>query len=112
MAKHMVKCPICNQMFDANKEPYVMINSRRYAHEKCYQSSQEQEDKIQHDKRVLEEYIKELFGYKTLPERVNRQIKQYITNKNYTYSGIYKTLKYWFEIKKGDIEKANGGIGM
>ena len=88
MAKHMVKCPICNQMFDANQEPYVMINSRRYAHLKCQQTAE------------------------TQAEKVNRQIKQYVTEKNYSYSGILKTLKYWFEIKKGDIEKANGGIGI
>ena len=96
MAKHMVKCPICNQMFDANTEPYVMINSRRYAHESCFQSSHDQEMKIKKDIATLEAYIKELFGYKTLPEKVNRQIKQYINEKNYSYSGIYKTLKYWF----------------
>ena len=35
-----------------------------------------------------------------------------MTENNYTYSGILKTLKYWFEIKKGDLEKANGGIGI
>lgn len=112
MAKHMVKCPICNQMFDANKEPYVMVNSRRYAHLKCQEGAAAHELKIQQDKEKLESYIKELFGYKQLPERVKKQIKSYINERNYSYSGIYKTLKYWFEIKKGDIEKANGGIGI
>ena len=112
MAKHMVKCPICNKMFDANQEPYVMISSRRYAHLSCQQSAQEQAEQIQKDKEALEQYIKQLFNYKTLPEKVNRQIKQYVTERNYTYSGILKTLKYWFEIKQGDIEKANGGIGI
>ena len=31
---------------------------------------------------------------------------------HYTYSGIYKTLQYWYEIKNNDISKANGGIGI
>lgn len=113
MSKHMVKCPICGETFDANVEPYVMVsNNRRYAHKKCYNETKDKEDKIKNDKLVLENYIKELFGYKTLPEKVNRQIKQYIKDKNYSYSGIYKTLKYWFDVKNGDIAKANGGIGI
>lgn len=36
----------------------------------------------------------------------------YITEYNYTYSGILSTLKYAFEIKHNDISKANGGIGI
>lgn len=31
---------------------------------------------------------------------------------NYTYSGILRTLKYVFEVKNGDLSKANGGIGI
>ena len=31
---------------------------------------------------------------------------------NYTYNGIYLTLKYWYEVKHNDITKANGGIGI
>ena len=31
MAKHMVKCLYCGQMFDANIEPFVKPNARRYA---------------------------------------------------------------------------------
>lgn len=112
MAKHMVKCPICNEMFDANKEPYVMVNSRRYAHLKCQEDVQIREEKIQKDKDNLVKYIQELFGYNKLPEKVNKQIKTYVNDKNYSYSGIHKTLKYWFEIKKGSLEKANGGIGI
>ena len=112
MAKHMVKCPICGEMFDANIEPYVMINSRRYAHEKCQQDAQARMTKEEQDKQALENYIKNLFSYSKLPAKVNSQIKDYVTNRNYSYSAILKTLKYWFDIKKSPIEKANGGIGI
>lgn len=111
MAKHMVKCPICNETFDANQEEYVMIG-RRYAHLRCKQSAQEREEQTKRDKAELETYIKELFKYQQLPEKVKRQIKQYTTENGYTYSGILKTLKYWFDIKNNNIEKANGGIGI
>ena len=56
--------------------------------------------------------LTQLFGYKTLPERVKRQIKKYYSELNYSYSAIYKSLVYFFDIKKNNLEKANGGIGM
>ena len=31
---------------------------------------------------------------------------------NYSYSGILKSLIYFFEIRRNSIEKANGGIGI
>ena len=36
MAKHIVKCLICGNSFDANVEPFIKANSRRYAHLECY----------------------------------------------------------------------------
>ncbi len=112
MAKHIVKCLICGQTFDANIEPYIMVNSRRYAHQKCHEEAEKHKSQEQKDKEKLEKYIKELFGYAQLPVKVNKQIKTYKEELNYSYSAIYKTLKYWFEVKHGDIEKANGGIGI
>lgn len=113
MAKrHLVKCYYCSNTFDANIEPYIMINSRRYAHEQCYKEKQQNEDKTKKDKEILELYIKQLFSYDKIPVRVYKQIKDFVEKDEYTYSGIYKTLKYWFEVQKGDIKKANGGIAI
>ena len=44
--------------------------------------------------------------------RVRKQIKQYREEYNYTYSGIHKALKYFYEVKGNSTEKANGGIGI
>ena len=43
---------------------------------------------------------------------INRNIKRYREEYNYTYSGIHKALIYFFEIKGNSIEKANGNIGI
>lgn len=114
MAKHLVKCFYCGESFDANSTPFVMVNSRRYAHKSCQEEKLASETKQEKDKRVLEEYIKELFGYTSIPPRVSKQIQNYVHDleHHYTYSGIYKTLKYFFEVKSNSIEKANGGIGI
>lgn len=112
VAKHPVKCFYCGITFDANAEPFEKVNSRRYAHKTCHEQHLSTEDKTTHDKRILEEYIKKLFNYDTLPQRVNKQIQNYVHEKEYTYSGIYKTLRYFFEVRGNTIEKANGGIGI
>ena len=114
MAKHLVKCFYCGETFDANSVPFVMVNSRRYAHQSCQEDKLASESKQEKDKRLLEEYIKKLFGYSSIPPRVTKQIQSYVHDleHNYTYSGIHKTLKYFFEVRGNPLEKANGGIGI
>lgn len=108
----MVKCFYCGQTFDASVEPFIKPNSRRYAHKECAESADGHKTKEQKDKETLEDYINELFGTKSISPKVKKQIEDYKVNKNFTYSGMHKTLKYWFEIRKEPLEKANGGIGI
>ena len=111
---HPVKCFYCGHTFDRDRFPFVAIPNKvkRYAHKECYEKAINEDIKEQEDKEKLEEYIKNLFGYKTLPEKVNKQIRKFHIENNYSYSAIYKTLIYFFDIKKNTIEKANGGIGI
>ncbi len=94
---HLVKCYYCGKQFDRDKEPTIQIpNTRRYAHKSCADGSNttpERKDQIQ-----LEEYIKKLFKMDYVPPNVQNQIKEYIEQKGFTYSGIYKTLFYYFDI--------------
>ena len=53
-----------------------------------------------------------LFGYDYVPPRAKKQINEYITEYNYTYSGMLKALIYYYEIQGGDLEKAHDGIGI
>ena len=112
MAKHMVKCFYCGQVFDASKVPFIKPNARRYAHKTCAQTAEQNKSEVERDKERLEEYIKELFGIDTLTIKIKKQIDTYINVNNYTYNGIYHALKYHYEVKHGSIEKSNGGIGM
>jgi len=112
MAKHIVKCSICNESFDANVIPYVKTSSRRYAHASCQEKQSQELTKEEQDKIALEEYIKKLFHIEYITPRIKKQIKDYIENYHYSYSGIHKALIYFFEIKGNSIEKANEGIGI
>lgn len=109
---HQVICLYCKKKFDTDIEPFIKPNSTRYAHVECHEqatAAKTQEDK---DREALEAYIKQLFNIEVLDAKIRRQIKQYITEYNYSYSGILATLKYAFEVKHNSVEKANGGIGI
>lgn len=107
-----VKCLYCGKTFSREVEEYVQVNKLRYAHKICYDQhmadiSQEEKDLI-----ALNNYIKKLFNITSITPRIHKQIEDYHNEKNYTYSGILKSLIYFFQIKGNSIEKANGGIGI
>lgn len=112
MAKRILKCYYCGEQFDANQVPFVQVNSRRYAHKECAEKAQNEKSQEEKDLALLEEYIKNLFNISQLTPKIRKQISTYHTEKNYSYSGIYKTLKYWFEVRGNSIDKANGGLGI
>jgi hypothetical protein len=111
MAKKIVKCLYCGVSFDANAEPFKKPRTNRYAHAACYEKNQANKTQEERDYEELVEYIKHLFGSTPNP-RVWKQLKEFRDTYNYSYSGICKTLRWWFELKGNSVEKANGGIGI
>lgn len=109
---HIVSCIYCKVKFDRDKIPFKQISERRYAHIVCAQKEQERAAKEIRDKTALEDYIGKLFGEGYVNARIRKQINSYVAEYQYTYSGILKTLIYWFDIKHGNKDKANGGIGI
>jgi hypothetical protein len=112
MAAHYVTCIYCNQKFNRDKEPTTQISARRYAHKECADKHEANKSQEEKDLENLEKYIKQLFKEDYVNARVRKQLKDFKEQYNYTYSGILKTLVYWYEIKGNSTEKANGGIGM
>ena len=53
-----------------------------------------------------------LFNYDYVPPRAKKQISQFIQEYNYTYTGILRTLTYFYEVKGGDKTMAKDGIGI
>ena len=141
MAKHPVKCVYCGQMFDANAVPFQKISERRYIHEECYEKYVKQQEekkeelkqeaakkrreekekreaakspekkKEDEDKKILFDYINELYGTEFVSPWIQRQISDYMEKYHYTYSGIYKTLVYFFQ-EEGHEVNANTGIAI
>ena len=112
---HMVKCTVCGESFDRDKIQAVKSGARRYAHYTCLPEGELvplPNTVVDQDLVDLENYIKNLLGDDYNPARVKKQIKDYKTEYNYSYSGMLKALVWFYEVKGNSIEKANGGIGI
>ena len=98
----MPKCPHCNNEVK-EEEAIYNTKTKRYYHELCYN--------ILLERKKLIDYICELFGYKKPSVKVYQQMASYY-ERGVSYSDMLLALKYFYEIKKGDISKSQGGIGI
>lgn len=85
-----------------------MVNTRRYAHKKCADNqSGEQKEKI-----ALEQYLMKLFEMEYVAPRIQTQIKKFMKENNFTYSGIKKALIYFHEVRGNPVDKKAPSIGI
>ncbi|MGN0992836.1 MAG: hypothetical protein ACI4PE_02835 [Bacilli bacterium] len=112
MAQHYVTCLYCGQRFDRDIEPAVSVSAKRYAHINCAKEHEELIKKEEQDYEDLEKYIMKLFSKEYVTARIKKQIKDYHKEYDYSFSGMLKTLKWWYEIRGNSIDKANEGIGI
>lgn len=112
MAAHYVTCIYCKERFNRDVESTVQVSARRYAHKECADKFYVEKTQEEKDLEALEKYIKKLFNESYINARIRKQIKDYRQEYNYTYSGMLKTLIFWFEVKGNKTDKANGGIGI
>lgn len=111
---HNVKCTVCGKVFDRDRIQAVKSGARRYAHYMCFPEGElvPLPNPVDKDLVKLEEYIANLLGNSYNPARVKKQIKEFKTQYDYTYSGMLKTLIWFYEIKGNSKDKAQGGIGI
>lgn len=115
MAKHLVICPYCKEQFDAQpadeNKIWVKVN-RRYAHISCrneYLANQTQEER---DAEEFFKYTKDLFGEDYDYVQTRRLAESYQKKYEYSFSGMLKSLKWFFEVEGNSIEKSHGSIGI
>lgn len=106
MGSNAYKCVVCGG--DIDKSMWDMIATRvgrRYAHNSCL----ERQEHIKQELKKIHSYCKNhINDYNE--ETVSQQLEKYMAD--YTSEEILKILKYFYEAKHGDGNKANGGIGI
>lgn len=109
---HIVKCSICGNKFDRDKEEYSQTSARRYAHKKCFENLEsEVKDELQAETELYS-YIKQLFSYDTIPSGTHFRIKNFKKINNFSYRGILNSLKYFYEVKGNKPDLSKGDIGI
>jgi len=112
MAKHLVKCLYCGQQFDRESEPTKQVSARRYAHLKCWEEHYANLSQEEKDIEAFYEYTKKLFGEEYNYILTKKLAERFVKENHYTYSGMLKTLKWYYEKQGNSIEKSNGSIGI
>ena len=116
---HEVQCRLCKVRFDANKEPFTLIGQKSYYHKSCY-------DAWVTNRNSASANLDDNFWYETVIDYLYRDIQMSMNfskiesqwknftkpEKKMTPKGIYFALKYYYEVLKGDKDKAQGGIGI
>ena len=108
---HYVICPYCSERYNRDNTETVIVG-RRYYHKKCYELKSAKDQQETQDKQVLINYIQELFNIPQLTKKIMSQIEKFRVSYDYTYTGMYKSLKWFYETKQNPITKANDGIGI
>lgn len=111
-----MKCDFCKkEISDIN---YKVYKRKRY-HYDCFSEMQrqaEQNDLIQGSKysdkayKSLVDYILRIYKLPSLPYLIEKQIADFASKYGYTYSGMEKTLEYFYFIRGNAIQSASIGI--
>ena len=109
---HFVNCKYCGIRFDRDIEPFVEVTNRRYAHKSCFDKVDATIPQDEKDYNELEKYIKKLFKLNNINAKIKKQIRDFRQEYGYSYTGILKTLYWWYEIKDHTTELAQDGIGI
>jgi len=103
-----VKCPVCGTMND--KENTKKIDTRYYCVE-CGEKREKERNRNKDGWDELFEYICDLYNIDVLTGMMFKQIQNFRENYNYTNTGMYLTLKYYYEILENEV-KENTGLGI
>lgn len=110
---HRVKCTLCGETFDRDKIEFIETSPRRYAHLTCHLKKNGKLTEEENARLKIYEYTKNLFKNNYNKTRIDNHLSKLMKeNTNYTYSGILKSLIYWYEVRHGDVEKSYYGLGI
>ena len=98
---HRVKCLYCGEYFDTDTTSFIKPRSNRYAHKVCpVKNKTDIEIAEINNEDAFWQYIKKLYGPKYNYVKLKSFAEKYIRDYSFTWSGMLKALKWFYEIKK------------
>lgn len=101
-------CPFCKKKIDRFKDQYRRLPGGWFGHEQCC-IIEDQRKKTPEEE--LDLYIMKLYDIPFVSPYMKKQIEKYRVNYQYSYTGMLRSLKYWYEIKKTPFD-ASKGVGI
>ena len=102
-------CFWCHRALDTTDSNVISMPElpNRWVHKGCAQIHPA------NDAEKLMIYIIQLYKLKDnyIPQRLQKQLTQYENDYEFTYSGMMKALKYWYEVKHHPLD-TNYGVGI
>lgn len=98
-------CPFCKKKINKYKDKCRRLPGGWYGHEECC-IIEDQRKKTPEEE--LDLYIMRLYDIPFVNPYMKKQIEKYRTEYQYTYSGMLRSLKYWYDIKKTPFDKTKG----
>lgn len=98
-------CPFCKKKIDRDKDLYRRLPGGWFAHEECA-VIEDQRKKTPEEELSL--YIMKLYDIAFVSPYMKRQIEKYHAEYQYTYTGMLRSLKYWYEVKRIPFDKTKG----
>ena len=116
---HIVMCRLCKKRFDTETEEAVIIGKQSYYHKACYEDWKKNKDDAKGNMSA-EFWYEAMVDYLYRDAKVSldfTKLQSQWTNftkpgNNMTPKGIYFTVRYFYDVQKGDPTKAQGGIGI
>ena len=110
---HLVICAKCGVRYDRDKIKTTKYNGKRYCHYTCFPEGElvPLGPEADPDLIALKDYISKLFKQPNWA-LINKQLKKYKEEQGYSYTGILKSLIYFYEVKANSTDKANGAISI
>ena len=117
MAKQIVHCRICKNEIDKDNDDWVMPSRNWYYHKECYENWRKKESEltaVANDEEwfgLMWTYLTREIRFPANYQKIKKQWDSFL-KKNMTAKGIFFGVKYIYDIKRIDFEKADGGIGL
>ena len=122
---HYVQCRICKIRFDTEQlgqNEWIMPSKNWYYHTSCYESFAKKKGALKENDLTVEVeddlWMSAVYDYLTKDLKMSLNYVKFkgqwasYLKKGMTAKGIYFTLRYFYEIKKGDTQKSENGIGI
>lgn len=102
-----IQCYFCRKRL--TEEEAKMLPNGQMACGECFEKDSKSEKS---DKTILLEYLMKLFSTEYAPPNTIKQAEQYIKEYHFNYKGIYRALKYFFEVQGHAVDKDKPTIGI